>query len=97
MTPDRHPATDGKILTKINKFRVGTWNVRTLSELRKLNNVLREMENMKMNLLGISEMRWKGSGKIIADNHTIIYSGGDTHEKGVGIILDEKTAKSING
>ena len=64
VTPDRHPATDGKIITKINKFRVGTWNVRTLNELGKLTNVLREMDSMKMNILGVSEMRWKGSGKI---------------------------------
>ena len=95
VTPDRHLATDGKTktITKINKFRVGTWNVRTLNELGKLKTILREMESTKMNILGISEMRWKGSGKIIVDKHTIIYSGGDTHEKGVGIIFDEKTSK----
>ena len=27
----------------------------------------------------------------------MIYSGGDTHERGVGILFDEKTAKSIKG
>ena len=43
-------------------------------------------------------MRWTGSGKIISDSKTIIYSGHDErHEFGVGIVLSDSAAKSLLG
>eukprot|EP00795_Rhopilema_esculentum_P002605 gene2605-804_t len=43
-------------------------------------------------MMGISERRWKGAGKITTDKHTFVYSGGDVHEKGVGMLIDQATA-----
>ena len=63
----------------------------------KLENVKREMERLNVNILGISEMRWKGAGRIPTDKHDLIYSGGSIHERGVGLILDKETSKSIKG
>ena len=62
----------------------------------KLKNVKREMERLNVNILGISEMRWKGAGRIPTDKHELIYSGS-IHERGVGLILDKETSKSIKG
>uniref|UniRef100_A0A914UT50 Craniofacial development protein 2-like n=1 Tax=Plectus sambesii TaxID=2011161 RepID=A0A914UT50_9BILA len=43
-------------------------------------------------------MRWMGSGKIISDGKTIIYSSHDErHEFGVGIVLSDSAAKSLLG
>ena len=63
----------------------------------KLNNVKHEMERLKLNVLGISEVRWIGAGSFTTDNFIIIYSGGDQHEKEVGILLDKETSKSMKG
>ena len=42
-------------------IRVGTWNVRTLSK-GQLENVKREMVRNRVNVMGLSEVRWIGSG-----------------------------------
>ena len=63
----------------------------------KLENVKREMERLNVNILGISEMRWKGAGRITTDKHELIYPGGSIHERGVKLILDKETSKSIKG
>ena len=53
------------------------------------------MERLKLNVLGLSEVRWIGAGSFTTDNFIMIYSGGDQHEKGVGILLDKETSTSI--
>ncbi|GFO43740.1 UDP-glucuronosyltransferase 2a1-like [Plakobranchus ocellatus] len=55
------------------------------------------MERMKLYILGLSEVRWKGAGKITSCGHEIIYSGGTESEKGVGIIEDQTVSKAIKG
>ncbi|GFO02811.1 retrovirus-related pol polyprotein from type-1 retrotransposable element r2 [Plakobranchus ocellatus] len=55
------------------------------------------MERMKLNILGLSKVRWKGAGKITLGGHKIIYSGGTESEKGVGIIVDQTVTKAIKG
>ena len=37
----------------------------------------------------------EGAGRIPTDKHDLIYSGGSIHERGVGLILDKETSKSI--
>lgn len=43
--------------------RVGCWNVRTLNQTGKIAEVTREMNNYSIELLGVSETRWTGSGE----------------------------------
>ena len=40
-------------------------------------------------------MRWTGSGRFVSEDVTILYSGGVKHEKGVGLMFDKMTEKSI--
>ena len=93
VSPDRHLAT----VRSRTKLRIGTWNVQTLLQKGKLDNIKQEMKRMNLNILGLSEMRWKGAGCIKSDNYTILYSGGDQHQKGVGIILDSEASKALKG
>ena len=51
-----------KLKKKQNKIKIATWNAKTLYQKGKLDNVIQEMERMKINMLGIAEMRWKGNG-----------------------------------
>ena len=52
---------------------------------------------MKINILGLSEVRWKGAGETTTGKSKFYYSGGEDHERGVGIILDEEASKSVKG
>ena len=38
-------------------LRIATWNVRTLYQPRKFDNLLQEIKNMNIDILGISEVR----------------------------------------
>ena len=80
-----------------NTIRIGTWNVRTLYQCGKLENVKKEMTRLKINILGISETRWLKNGNFIIDDFKMIYSGGDKHERGVGLLLDQYISKCVLG
>ena len=68
-------------------------------EPSRLSQVLREMANYKLDLLGLSETRWNGSGKFItALGKLLLYSGHaneEKHEYGVGLIISEDLQKSL--
>ncbi|GFR99713.1 craniofacial development protein 2 [Elysia marginata] len=58
--------------TRKTLMRIGAWNVRTLYQSGKFDNLLIEMESLKTDILGISETRWTESGSIRRRNYTII-------------------------
>ena len=77
---------------------LGAWNVRTLSQTGKLTQLIREFDNYMLHILGISEMRWKGSDKIIKEVKTTLYSGNEEiHRNGVRIILSNEASRSLMG
>jgi hypothetical protein len=45
---------------------IGFWNIRTVLEASRPSQVLKEMTNYKLDLLGLSETRWSESGELIA-------------------------------
>ena len=60
--------------------------------------VIGEMQRYRINILGLSEVRWTGSGKYVAPTgETMYYSGrgDDQHRQGVGLILDVEAGKSL--
>ena len=58
------------------KMRIGFWNVRTLKEYGKLKQAEKEMTNYKLDVMGLSEMRWKENGEIKTQNgNSLIFSG----------------------
>src|SRR5215469_9363577 len=81
---------------RTREFRIATWNVRTLYQIGKLENVEREMNRLRVDMLGLSEVRWPGVGCNKMDNGEIlVYAGGDTAERSVGIMLTEAVAKCM--
>jgi hypothetical protein len=55
----------GKMLTTFGmktKTKIGFWNVRTLRESGKLRQVIKVMEEYRLDILGISETRWLDFG-----------------------------------
>ena len=52
---------------------------------------------MNIYILGLSEITWTGSGKIQKEQHTILYSGEDNHNRGVDIIINKNINKEVVG
>ena len=55
--------------------RIVTCNVNTLYQVGKLDNLKKEAERMKLEVVGVSEVRWMVSGQIISGGWTLYYSG----------------------
>ena len=77
VVPDHHQATVGgqnrhgeRVMTGRNQatartnivFRVATWNVNTLGQAGKFENLKKEATRMKLDIVGVSEVRWTGGG-----------------------------------
>lgn len=66
-----------------------------------MKQVAQEMENYKMEILGLSEVRWFDFGELkTGDGLTLLYSGlpeesGAVHRDGVGILLTAKARQSL--
>ena len=101
-TPDESPPREVRsakpdTLGPKTILRVGAWNVRTMFETSKTAQVISEMKRYHLDILGISECRWTGSGRLTtSDGSLILYSGHeDTHSHGVAIILSREKAKTL--
>lgn len=74
-----------------SKMRIATWNVRSLYAAGKLDNLIKETKRLKVDIMGISELRWPDSGICRNEHGTLYYSGSDPqdrdHRNGVGIFV----------
>uniref|UniRef100_A0A8D8SN59 Craniofacial development protein 2 n=1 Tax=Cacopsylla melanoneura TaxID=428564 RepID=A0A8D8SN59_9HEMI len=78
-------------------YKIATWNVRSLIAAGKSHNLVREMDRLKIAILGISEVRWIGSGSCTVDDHQIFYSGqeGPSNWNGVGFVITKDMNKYV--
>ncbi len=96
-TVDRHQATVPK-KSKRSKMRIATWNIRTMYKTGKKENVENEMGRLNVNVLGLSEVRWPVVGCLeTRTGGRFIYSGDQTNERGVGVMLDKMMKKYLIG
>ena len=89
-----------QILHPRTVLRIGFWNIRTLREKGKSALIALEMDRYKLDILGLSEVRWTSSGEVkLATGHLLLYSGhtneDNIHEHGVGVLLGKKGQKSL--
>jgi len=82
-------------------LKIATWNVRSLIKDGKLENVLKEMERMKLNILGVSDTQWRESGNFLTRNgeYKVYHSSSNEsrHRYGVAIIVEKEVDKSVIG
>lgn len=88
---------DIKTIRKREEIRIASWNVKTMSQQGKIHNTIKEMKRMRIDILGISEMRWPNTGDIYIEEYRVLYSGttNGRHERGVGFVLNKKTAQCV--
>jgi exonuclease III len=47
-------------------MRFGTWNIKSLYRVSSLMTVSRELSRSRLDLVGVQEVRWEGSGTVLA-------------------------------
>src|SRR6478609_6475267 len=73
-----------------HEIRVGTWNVRTMNAMGKLENVKEEIRRNRLSIMGVSEVRWKDGGDFVSDRYRVMYAGGPTCQQGIAVIAGAK-------
>ena len=59
------------LLNPKSNCNIGTWNVQTMYSTSKTAQVIKEMGNYKLNILGIRECRWTGSGRMCTKSEMV--------------------------
>ena len=90
----QHPVVDVmgdeiKVWCCKEQYCIGTWNVRSMNQ-GKLEVVKQETAKLKIDILGIKELRWTGMGEFNSDDHYIYYFGQESlRRNGVAIIVNK--------
>ena len=87
-----------EVLSAKTETRIGFWNVRTMYETGKLAQVTAEMRRYKLHILGLSESRWTGSGRLTtttAETVRYLVHEDNQHHGGVAMVLRKGMEKSL--
>ena len=64
----------------------------------KLEVVKQEMARVKVDILGISELKWTGMGEFNSDDHSVYYCGQESlRRNGVAIMVDKRVRNAVLG
>jgi len=66
---------------KKKNINSGTWNVRTMKQMGKLQLLLQELNEYQMNIIGLCEMRWSAEGLFTSGDQNIVYCGSEQRNK----------------
>ena len=85
-----------RVLSAKGETHIGYWNVQTLFDTLKLSQVIKEMEDYKLNILGLCEVCWSDFGKFSSEIKMILFSErhDGIHCDCVAIILDKRTSEA---
>ena len=98
----QHPAVDvtgdrSKVRGCKDQYCIGTWNLKSMNQ-GKLEVVKQEMARVKVNILGISKLKWTGMCEFNSDDHYIYYFGQESlRRNGVAIIVNKRVQNGVLG
>jgi len=77
------------------EITLGTWTVKTLNALVKMEQLDKEMREYRWSVSGLAEVRWTGTGEVTTDyGHSSWFSRDERkHEKDIGFLIHEDTAQ----
>lgn len=79
-------------------FKLATWNVLSLHRKESLQKLLKELEEYRIDVAAVQEIRWTGKGNSKRGRHTVYYSCDDRlHTFGTGFIVNQNMASSVIG
>ena len=89
----QHPVVDvtgdgSKVPCCKEQYCTGTLNVRAMDQ-GKLEMVEQEMARVNVDILGVSELKWTGTGEFTSHDHYIYYCGQRTHRRNVVIMVNK--------
>ena len=74
------------------QYCIGTWDVTSMNQ-GKLEVVKQEMARVKVDILGIRELKWTGMGEFNSDDHYIYYWGQESLRRNGVAIRSTKESK----
>ncbi|KAL1397256.1 hypothetical protein pipiens_002548 [Culex pipiens pipiens] len=94
---------NGTTLSMKTRTRIGTWNVLTLAQKGKLATLGREAARLKLEILGLSEVRWPNSAEHkLPTGQVLLYSGMQAEDsqrahrvRGVGFLLSPNARSAL--
>ena len=98
----QHPVVDvtgdgSKIRCCKEQYCIGTWNVGSMNQ-GKLVVVKQEMARVNINILGISKLKWTGTGEFNSDEHYIYDCGQESlRRNGVALIVNKRVQNAVLG
>ena len=79
------------------QYCLETWNVRSIDQ-GKLEVVKHEMARLKVDILGIRELKWTEMDEFNSDDHYIYYCGQESlRRKGVAIMVNKRVRNAVLG
>jgi exonuclease III len=77
-------------------MRFGTWNVRSLDRSCSLKTVVRELGKIKLDLVGVQEVRWDKGGTEWAEDYTFFYEAvNEDHQLGTGFFVHKRIISAV--
>ena len=88
---------ESKVQCYKEQYCIGTWNVRSMNQ-GKSEVVKQEMARVNMDILGLSELKWTGTGEYNSDDHCIYYCGQESlRENEVALIVNSRIQNVVLG
>ena len=79
------------------QYCIGTWNDRSMNQ-SKSEVVKQDMERVKVDILGTSELRWTRMGEFNSEDHYIYYCGQEClRRNGVAITVNKRVRNAVFG